>query len=440
MKIIAVTFLFVSSFSFASALVVSEIMSNPTGDDNGREWIELYNDTSSDIDLASLAISIKGGNAVAATPLQGGTTLSPGSYAIVGSTVSGATKFLQDYPTYSGILFRSSISLVNTGVTSIDIKVGGALSASVPSYTAAKEGATLSLLSGSYVTGTPTPGTANQVLDTSSGSTSDTTTTSSITTTTQVTVAQTSPPSSNILIYMPEEKVAVAGAQSVFSVFSLTREGKSITDLNYTWAFGDGGQGTGSSTLHTYFYSGRYIAEVEALSSTVTGNGRMVVRVVSPDIAISGVGSGKYGSYVDVSNPNGYELDMSGWILSINGASYPFPKNTILPANATVRFAGQTMGFASSTLASSTMRIMFPNLEEVTRYIVPQAVAPAVIAVATATPLVIKKVAVKIQPQKMVLGVATSSGVIAASTTNTSQSASSAKDTRIVSWLKSLIH
>ncbi|MEZ0209019.1 MAG: lamin tail domain-containing protein, partial [Candidatus Paceibacterota bacterium] len=349
------------------ALTISEVMSNPTGDDNGREWIEVYNEGSTDVDISSMTVSIKGGTAVVTTPLQGGTMLPAGGYVIIGSTVSGSTKFLQDYPSYAGILFKSSISLVNTGVTSIDIKLNGSIVASLPSYTAAKEGSTLSYIGGSYVVGTPTPGSDNQATDTSSSGSSNTASTT--TPETQVTLPQMSPPTSDIIIYMPEERVVVAGADSEFSVFSQTRVGKPINDLRYSWAFGDGGQATGSSTNYRYVYPGRYIAQVEAVSATTIGSGRMVVRVVSPDISITSVGAGKYGAYIDIRNPNTYDIDLSQWRITIDGASFPFPKNTWLLSGQTTRFPGSAMGFASTTLSStSSVKIVFPSLEEVTHY------------------------------------------------------------------------
>jgi hypothetical protein len=199
MKIILVTTLFILGVSGASALTISEVMSNPTGDDSGREWIEIYNEGSADLDISFMTLSIKGGAAVVTTPLQGGTSLPAGGYAIIGSVVSGQTKFLQDYPSYSGILFKSSISLVNTGVASIDIKLNGSTAASLPSYTAAKEGYTLSYVGGSYVTGNPTPGADNQVAETTS------TTPTATTTETQVTLPQMSPPSADIMIYRPRK-------------------------------------------------------------------------------------------------------------------------------------------------------------------------------------------------------------------------------------------
>ncbi len=439
MKHIIIVFAALLTLARVGALTINEVMSNPVGDDNGREWIEIYNEGSADVDLSTMTVSIKGGSAVATTPLQGGTTLPPNGYAIIGSVVSGQTKFLQDYPNYSGPLFRSSVSLVNTGITSIDIKLNGITVASLPSYTAAKEGLTFSYIGGNYSAGNPTPGADNQAVDTTP--TNNGTSTSATSTETQVTVAQLTPPSSDIVIYLPTEKIAVAGALTDFSVFSQTRAGKAINDLNYTWSFGDGGQSAGSSTFHRYEYSGRYIAQVEALNANTTGSGRMVVRVVSPDISITSAGNGKYGAYVDIKNPNSYDLDLSNWRFSVDGAVYSFPKNTWLLAGQTTRFSGNAMGFASTTVSASTsMKILFPSLEEVVHYEM-SPTATSTLAVVSSVPKVspVSYVAVKPSP-KMVLGASTTTAreSLAASTTKSSNL--KAKDTRLIAWIKLLLH
>lgn len=409
-----------------SALTVNEVMSNPAGDDSGREWIEIYNEGDAAIDLSGMAVSIKGGSFAGTVSLQGGTIVEKGGYAIIGSTVSGATKFSQDYPSFAGPLFRSSISLVNTGATSIEIKVGS-MTFGIPSYVAAKENHTLSYIGGAYVTGVPTPGSENKVADSETNTATDNATT----TNTQVTLPQMSPPTADIILYMPDEKIAVAGAESEFSVFALTRAGKNIENLSYSWTFGDGGQSAGSSTKYRYVYTGRYVAFAEALNGSVYGKGRMSVRVVAPDIQIVKIGTGKYGAYVDISNPNSYELDLSQWTLSIDGAGFPFPKNTTLLPGNTTRFSGSAMGFASTTLATSTVvRIMFPNLEEVTRYIPETEPVVAITGTAGTLPKVAPVKVAASTPRPKVLGVATTSPTQRMTSTNKT------KDTRIVAWLK----
>ncbi len=369
-------FLIVNSITSGYALIINEIMSNPTGDDGGREWVEIYNESSSAVDLSQLTISVKGVTAIPVTHLSGDTMLPAKGYAIISSTVSGATKFLQDYGTYNGPHFKSSISLVNTGITSLEIKLGGVSVYVVPSYTAAKEGLSLSLFDGNYKVSTPTPGSDNLEIggDVGSVTNQSTTTVAVATTTNQVTLAQATPPLANIVIYMPFEKVAIAGAETELSVFAMTRENKPIDKMVYTWAYGDGGQGVGSSTLYRYAYPGNYIAQVEGTNGYLIGNGRMHVRVVSPDIKITKAVVGKYGPYIDIENPNPYDLDFSQWRLTIDGASFPFPKNTLLVGNNVTHIVGSAMGFSHIVFSSTTLiKILFPNQEEVERYVFPDA-------------------------------------------------------------------
>ncbi len=422
----------------ANALLISEVLSNPVGTDNGREWVELYNDTSETIDLASFSLSTsETGQAIALTPLQGGTQLAPGAYAVIATIVSGQTKFLEDYPSYSGILLRvsSTFSLTNT-TASLYIRSGASVVTNIPSYTAADEGKSLSFVGSSYVAGIPTPGGQNQA--TASGDSGDTST-SSTTTSSQVTVPQNTPPAPEIILYIVPEKIAVAGAETTFSARSATRDGKEILQVNYAWAFGDGGGSTGSTTAHRYVYPGRYIAVVEATNPTLFGIGRIAVHVVAPDIVIDGIGTGKYGAYVDIRNQGEYDIDLSQWALVINGAGFPFAKNTILAPRASTRFTGASMGFASTTIGtSSSVAVIFPNLEEVTRYVVASSTVSTVSIAATTTPQQVRTVSNVSRVQPKVLGVATTTQKVVATSTQGTQTISVSKDTRLVSWWKTL--
>lgn len=428
--------IFITLTCTTQALVINEIMSNPIGDDGGREWIELYNETADPVDMAGLTISIKGGTPSIVTSVSGGAVIPPLGYAIIGSVVSGVTKFALEYPSYSGPLLKSSISLVNTGVTSVDVRLNGSIVSNISSYTGAKEGFTYSLFQNSYSVAVATPGKENQAGSTSS----DVDTGTSTIMNNQTTIPQMSPPSSDIVLILPFEKMVVAGAPTRYSVYAQTTAGKAIDNLTYTWAFGDGGQKTGSSTLYKYFYPGRYIAQVEATNGLVLGVGRTSIRVVSPDIFVSSVQTGKYGSYVVLINPNTYNLDISEWRLSIDGAIFPFPKNTLLGIGET-KFPGGAMGFASTTITSSTViKLLFSNMEEIVRthqqeveLLEPEEKAIVIekkelLKVVTSKPLAIAS--------KRVLK-ATSTSLLVSTTSKKGISVKQTeKDTRIASWLK----
>jgi hypothetical protein len=353
--------LFISmSYLKAEALMVSEIISNPVGDDGGREWVEIINRSDSSVDVSAATFSVKGGNQVTSALVSGSQIISPGGYAIIASTVSGQTKFLQDYPSYDGTLLKASMSLVNTGTTSFTLYVNGVQSDFI-SYVAAKEGLGYGVVQGEVVTTEPTPGKENkkyespQTGDPSPGNPN------------QVTLSQTYQTLPQLTIFLPKEKKVVAGASSVFNVLVLDDKGEEVKNVIYEWSFGDGGYAFGSSTEHTYHYSGRYILEVEATSGKAEGKGRMAILVHNPDISISEVLYGKYGPYIALTNDNSYELDISGWTLSVDGAGFRFPKNTILGSGIT-KFSGSVMGFASTTISTSTViRLLFPSGEEVAR-------------------------------------------------------------------------
>ncbi|MEN9552369.1 MAG: hypothetical protein RI935_746 [Candidatus Parcubacteria bacterium] len=351
-------FLFVITLLFiqtnAYALVISEIFSNPVGDDNGREWVELYNDTRDIIDLTTLSLSIKGATPIPVTSVSGSSLLQPGSYAIIGSTVSGVTRFLQDYPSYDGPLLKASMSLVNSGSTSLDVRINGVVGDAVASYTAAKEGSSLSKVASSYVVMSPTPGKENNGdIDTISQ-------TATTTTGAQNTIAQSSP-SADIIIYLPQDKTVVAGAPTRFNVQALTSLGKVIDNVAFSWSFGDGGQAKGSTTVYKYYHPGRYALLVDASNGLVAGKGRMQIRVVAPEVSLSPILIGEKDSYVEMSNPNTYELDISEWKLSFDGAMFSFPQNTILLPGVT-KISGKSLGFHHlSSTTVETISLLFPD-------------------------------------------------------------------------------
>lgn len=468
MKKIFSLLLFISAVSQVNALIISEIMANPFGSDNGHEWIELFNDSASSIDLSGLTVSINGGADIGVSSVQSGTTLQPNSYAIIAISIASKQYFLQDYlasngSTYSGILLTNlnkTIGNITNGALTIDVKLPGSSIGQFNSSGTSEEKFTWSVINGSLVKSNPTPGAENQAVA-SSDSGSNATSTN-----TQQTIQAQSAPSPDIVLYMPFEKTVVAGADSNFTTYGMTRGGNNIEGLTFSWSYGDGGQGEGTTTLYRYVYPGRYLAKVEAGNGHVLGNASMKIRVVSPDIAITKVDTGKYGLYVDIYNPNNYDLDLSQWKLSFDGKAFPFPKNTIILGGETTHFSGLAMGFASTTInQNSVVRILFPNLEEVTSYTLSnsqnQNLIGIVAGVSTSTALsatnqysekILNSTSTKILDKLITNKIITKQSrlanthVVSSSTLKTSSSSatlltnqsSKPKDTRLITWFKSL--
>ena len=140
---------------------------------------------------------------------------------------------------------------------------------------------------------------------------------------------------------------------------------------------------------------------------------------------------------IDILNPNKYDLDLSQWRLTIDGASFPFPKNTIILGGNTTRFSGVAMGFAGVGFSSSTIvKIMFPNLEEVTIF---KPKKEEVLGVSTTTKYVTPSITVVKNIPKIMNKVSTVSNKPTTTSTTTPMKTTKTKDKRLVTWFKVLL-
>ena len=83
-------------------LQISEVMYNPSGSDTGREWIEIYSDST--VNLSGWKLVTDANHILNKPPENGGMglmMLESGSYAII---AQDSYKFLADYPAYSRTL------------------------------------------------------------------------------------------------------------------------------------------------------------------------------------------------------------------------------------------------------------------------------------------------------------------------------------------------
>ena len=93
-----------------SAVIINEIMYDASGSDSGREWIEIYND-GSEINLTGWKF-YEGGTNHGLSLIRGDFILGNNEYAIISSD---DVSFLLEYAGFSGTLFDSSFSLLNSG-------------------------------------------------------------------------------------------------------------------------------------------------------------------------------------------------------------------------------------------------------------------------------------------------------------------------------------
>jgi hypothetical protein len=125
-------------FNFASSVFaqvkITEVMYDAPGADDGREWVEVVNTGSENLDIGKYKFAESGTNH-GLKIVAGSSMLAPGGAAII---AADAQKFLADYPAYAGALFDSAFSLSNEGET-LAIKNASSSVLDTVSYVAAAQ-------------------------------------------------------------------------------------------------------------------------------------------------------------------------------------------------------------------------------------------------------------------------------------------------------------
>jgi hypothetical protein len=108
MKKLIFIFLFLS-FQFVFALTITEIMYNPEGNDSGREWIEVFNNSSETINILSGKNGWRINDGKNHLFEENLTVYSQEVFVIV----QDKNLFLKDYPNFQGKIIQANFSLKN---------------------------------------------------------------------------------------------------------------------------------------------------------------------------------------------------------------------------------------------------------------------------------------------------------------------------------------
>jgi hypothetical protein len=310
---------------------ITEIMYDPEGTDSGREWIEVYNKSDIDIDISTWKLLENEVNHRISGYEDGSTLIFPNSYAIIADNPS---KFLIDYPIYSGILLDSSFALNNTGesLSLIDsegnqqeyidynVEIGG------------KSGSTISLIGEVYVNGSSTPGIINTLAESVEISSSDIE--SSHKSQKELTNEK---KKINLKIGAGRKRVVTVNTPIEFKVITNTKVG----DRKIRWAFGDGHSRSRKKVSHSYEFPGIYNVVVRGEEDDEEAVSRTTVTVFRPDLSISEVNIPE--RYIVLNNKGDREVNLGGFKLKGPDLSFRFPGDTILSAQSDLYLSFSTL-------------------------------------------------------------------------------------------------
>lgn len=346
----------------ASSAAITEIMYDLPGTDTGREWIEVQNTSTSNIDLSTWKLFEANTNHKITA--IGAAVIAPGGFAILSDVPD---KFKSDNTSFSGLIFDSTFSLSNEGET-ITIRDDSGSDVDtvsfLPTWGANGDGNSLQKnSSGSWISAPPTPGlqttatqsTVSQSADMQSAVTSlDNSQSSESSDQDSGTSAYGSQETANTSSDNPELEISSGRSRLGFVGSSLSFEvkvksiknppsGKSISSI---WSMGDGTELSGSNIVHTYQYPGNYVVIVNSDFGNAHAVSKVKVSIVDPHVLISDL----LPEYTELSNPDSFEVNIGGYTLMNEKGRFTIPQDTIILAHSSIKLPYQNTKLSFGTL------------------------------------------------------------------------------------------
>lgn len=366
------------AFTIVEANVrINEIAWMGTTVSGTNEWIELYNANDTSVDLSGWSII-----AIDSSPsisLIG--SIAPRGYFLIERTDDTTVPDIAAdlvLPFGSGLANSGETLYLKDGSGAIvDTIIGGNNWENIGGGNSTKETAQYTM--SGWVTGAPTPRTANVSHGVVLGA--STTTPSSSSAASSVSSATLNPSSSGVLntpstptyprkeisVFAGDDKSALLYIPVIFTGVAYGLYDEPLSGATYRWNFGDGSLGEGKEVSHAYHFPGTYTAILEVFWGKEHKTTRVLVRVVAAGIVIGEVRSGPEG-FIELSNHSGQEIDLSLWRLStVDGVTFIIPQNTFIAGEQATRLPNKiTRLFTSANgleLASPDGMVIFTSLQ-----------------------------------------------------------------------------
>jgi len=367
-KLILVGFVFLFPFNFARAeVVINEVFFPLTsgGNPSSKQWIEVYNDTNSDIDITQYKIKDAGvvtGHGISVVS-GGSKTIPAHEYGVITNDISSVNV------TH---LFHSALKMIadDTVVVFKDSNTKNTVILSGSSAT----GNSLQLINGEWKAATPTPGTGNSTPTSVATPTLNSTPVSEPTSSPETKTKATE--ESKIKTQIAAKTLGFVGLPLTFNAITLGLNGEQLHSGKYFWNFGDGDSkemevSRSGQFTHTYFYPGDYVVSLYYFSNPYIysnipdASNQINIKIINADISISRVGDEK-DFFVELSNNTDFDVDLSNWFLISDGKSFTIPRNTILVSKKKMIISPKITNFSMAD--KDTLKLMNSEREIVFDY------------------------------------------------------------------------
>lgn len=364
--LVAFSFISISLFALTAtakaAVIINEVMYNPQGTDAGREWVELYNDGSSDVTIVggsgkgSWRVVDSSNNTIvdpAGGVGRGSLVVPAGGYLVVASDPS---LFMGEYSgSYS--VAKSSLSLNNNGTTVSLLDGNGATVDSlayVPGQGGNDNGASLQRAGAELIQALPTPGATNAAVayvppaqeeekeESSSSKTSN--------------PGYVAAPVPQVFADAGGDRTVIVGADSKFVATAYDRSRDVINYAKFYWNFGDGTTAEGPWVMHHFSYPGRYAVELMVVNTKIKTTSRITVTAEPASVAVEPLPLGG----VSIKNSAGRDLDLSYWVVKEGENTFTLAEHSVVLKGASLNIAAKTLGFEAHD-----PKLLYPDGTEV---------------------------------------------------------------------------
>lgn len=385
-KILIAALLFSPTFAFAEVRI-NEIAWMGTAKSSTDEWIELYNDGDSPVDVSNWILSIS-------TKKLSGTIQAKGYYLLERTDDTTVPGIAADF-IYTGEMNNNGIRLVLKNASGAEADSIDATSGWQKGNSDTKE--TMQRNGSEWITAAATPKAENKTADTTkpaaekkpvssgsnTGSNSNTPDTS----------AHASPlPLSDfsqkqeLSVSAGRNRIAAVGNSVVFETYAVDAKGGKTQNVSSLWSFGDGLQTGGSKVSHVYKYPGDYAVVLNVTSGENQAVSRAEVKVFSPEIAFEMAEDGT----IFLTNNSSYELNIGGWKISGTAGNFVVAPDTIIETGKKITFSKAITGIDFSPCQA--IDLLSADNERVSSFAKTQ---KTIMPVATTTPVEIPVVSEK---------------------------------------------
>ncbi|MCC6323883.1 lamin tail domain-containing protein [Candidatus Nomurabacteria bacterium] len=353
--LIIVIIIFFAKNTFAS-IEITEVMYDVSGTDTNREWVEIYNNSSSAVDINKWYFFSDNTKHT----LAGNTTLGANSYAVI---VQNADKFRLDYPDFSGTIYDSSWTGLNNEGEVISLKDPDLNVVNTVNYNsnmgANGDGKSLQKIDGEWVASNPTPSRINTKNDDSNNGDQNknqesTNTTSSSSTDKTKVVAPEAPRVITTKIIAKNNVSTRIGFQIEASTIGYKKE--KLDSGKFVWSFGDGfsyEESVHKPFEYAYQYAGDYVLTLTYYESTLStkpiATDSMIISVVDPELFIVKVGDSS-DPYVEIKNQSENKMSLAGWVLNSNSTSFKLPIGMAILPNKSIVLSSKATHFSTTDI------------------------------------------------------------------------------------------